>query len=71
MQSRPDGALKWLNWQKGDGFIGQDEGKELFVRCRSVQADGFKPLIEDQRVRFDSKETEKRPVADNVYVIQP
>ena len=32
---------------------------------------GFETLNEDQLVRFDIKETEKGPVANNVHVIQP
>ncbi|PIE62751.1 MAG: cold-shock protein [Desulfobacterales bacterium] len=61
-----EGTVKWFNDAKGFGFIAQDGGSDVFVHHTAIQADGFKSLDEDARVRFDVVDGPKGPAASNV-----
>ena len=48
------GTVKWFNPEKGYGFISPDEGgDDVFVHFSSILVDGYKTLIEQQKVSFD------------------
>lgn len=48
------GTVKWFNAGKGYGFITAEESNEdIFVHFSEIQADGFRKLIEGQRVTFE------------------
>ena len=66
---REEGTVKWFNDRKGYGFIERDSGGDLFVHFNSIQMDGYKKLVEGQRVEFVYAEGDKGPKADNVIVI--
>lgn len=62
-----EGTVKWFNEIKGYGFIKTDEGGELFVHHKAIQADGFRVLQDGQRVSFTIGKGKKgRPAAENV-----
>ncbi len=65
-----EGKVKWFNETKGYGFIQQDNGPDVFVHFSAVKTDGFKTLLEGQRVQFDIVEDEKGLKAANVIRIQ-
>lgn len=61
------GTVKWFNDKKGYGFIVPDEGeKDLFVHYSNIQMDGFKTLIEGQKVVFELKDGKKGKEATDV-----
>ena len=63
----PQGTVKWLNADKGFGFITPDEGgADLFVHHTAIQGTGFKTLDENQRVSFEVGQGQKGPQATNV-----
>jgi CspA family cold shock protein len=66
-----NGSVKWFNDAKGYGFI-QQEGidRDIFVHYSAIQGDGFKTLIEGQKVEFDLIEGPKGPQASNVNKTQ-
>jgi len=60
------GKVKWFNNAKGYGFIGRDDGPDVFVHYSSIQLDGYKTLKEGDEVEFDIVEGQKGPQADAV-----
>ena len=62
----PTGTVKWFNESKGFGFIEQESGGDVFVHYADIQGDGFKSLVEGDKVQFDVEQGEKGPKATNV-----
>jgi CspA family cold shock protein len=60
------GKVKWFNNAKGYGFIGRDDGPDVFVHYSAIQVDGYKTLKEGDEVEFDIVEGQKGPQADAV-----
>ena len=59
------GVVKWFNNSKGFGFLGQDEGPDVFCHYSSIQTDGYKSLKEGETVAFDIIQGQNgRPQAD-------
>ena len=64
------GTVKWFNDAKGYGFIAPDEGgKDVFVHHSNIAGNGFKTLVENARVEFETREGTKGPEATNVVVV--
>jgi CspA family cold shock protein len=55
--SRIAGRVKWFNGAKGYGFIGRDNGDDIFVHYTAIQADGYKTLAEGDVVDFIIEKT--------------
>ncbi len=64
--SQHRGVVRWFNNAKGYGFLGRDEGADVFVHYTSIQVDGYKTLKEGDEVEFDVIQGEKGPQADQV-----
>ena len=60
-----EGKVIWFNNDKGYGFI-QFEDKEVFVHYSSILDDSYKTLIQDEKVIFDLRQTDKGLRAVNV-----
>jgi cold shock protein len=60
------GKVKWFNNAKGYGFIGRDDGPDVFVHYSAIQLDGYKTLKEGDDVEFDIVQGQKGPQADSV-----
>ncbi len=61
-----EGTVKWFNEKKGFGFIAKDEGEDVFVHFSAIAGDGFRTLVEGQRVQFEVEKGPKGPQANNV-----
>ena len=61
-----EGTVKWFNDAKGFGFIEQENGPDVFVHFSAIQAEGFKSLLEGDRVEFEVTEGQKGPQASTV-----
>jgi len=60
------GTVKWFNAKKGFGFISDEEGNDVFVHFSALQMDGFKVLVEGEKVQFEVVKGDKGPQAANV-----
>ena len=67
---RLKGTVKWFNNAKGYGFIGRDDGPDVFVHYSAIQLDGYKSLKEGDEVEFDIVQGQKGPQADSVTRVQ-
>lgn len=65
-----NGIVKWFNDGKGFGFITGDDGKDYFVHYKNILMNGRKTLEENQRVSFDTEDTDKGTQAINVSVLE-
>ncbi len=64
--SRTTGKIKWFNNSKGFGFIGLDDGADVFVHFSAIQGEGYKSLQEGDLVEFEVTQGQKGPQAENV-----
>ena len=64
--ARVQGKIKWFNNSKGYGFIGQDNGADVFVHYSAIQSEGYKSLTEGDTVEFEITQGQKGPQAENV-----
>ena len=71
MSAREKGTVKWFNNDKGFGFIQRESGPDVFVHFRAImtKGDGYRSLMEGQRVEFTVTQGQKGPQAENVTVI--
>jgi cold shock protein len=63
---RLKGIVKWFNNLKGYGFIGREDGPDVFVHYSAIKSGGFKTLKEGDEVEFNIIQGEKGPQADAV-----
>lgn len=66
MSERYVGIVKWFNATKGFGFIGREEGEDVFVHFSSINMEGYKRLEPDQNVEFSIEQGPKGLQAANV-----
>jgi CspA family cold shock protein len=66
MSERETGVVKWFNAAKGYGFISREGKEDVFVHYSAIQEEGFKKLVEGQKVEFGLEETDKGLQATNV-----
>jgi CspA family cold shock protein len=64
------GQVKWFNNAKGYGFLGREDGADVFVHYSSIQLEGYKSLKEGDPVEFDIIEGSKGPQADQVVRVK-
>jgi len=59
MTDRIEGTVNWFNGSKGYGFISQEDGPDVFVHYTAINGEGFRNLMEGQRVEFSVEEGPK------------
>jgi cold shock protein len=65
--NRTVGTVKWFNGTKGYGFIAPDDGsKDVFVHFSEIAMEGYKELVEGDRVEFGVEQSPKGPQAVRV-----
>jgi CspA family cold shock protein len=69
MSERVTGTVKWFRTDRGYGFIGREEGSDVFVHYSAIQGSGFKTLVEGQQVEFSVEQSPKGLQAANVTVL--
>jgi CspA family cold shock protein len=68
MAERFVGTVKWFNASKGYGFIGREDGEDVFVHFSAIQMEGYKRLKEGQQVEFSIENGPKGLQAADVMV---
>ncbi len=63
---RLKGTVKWFNNAKGYGFLGRDDGPDVFVHYSAITSEGYKSLQEGDKVEFEITQGAKGPQASNV-----
>ncbi len=69
MSEKEQGTVKWFNGGKGYGFISRESGEDVFVHFNAIIGDGYRNLVEGQRVEFTVTQGQKGPQAENVVVL--
>ncbi len=64
--TRIRGVVKWFNNAKGFGFIGRDDGPDVFVHYSAISSEGYKSLQEGDQVEFEIVQGQKGPQAGDV-----
>ena len=59
------GKVKWFNNSRGYGFIGREDGPDVFVHYSAIVGDGYRSLQEGDAVEFEIVEGAKGPQAAN------
>jgi CspA family cold shock protein len=59
MSERILGTVKWFNAAKGYGFIGREDGEDVFVHFSSIQMNGYRRLEKGQQVEFSIEDGPK------------
>ena len=61
------GTVKWINAQKGFGFIQPDDGgKDVFVHISAVERARMGSLAEGQKISYDVTMDRGKPAATNL-----
>jgi CspA family cold shock protein len=58
------GTVKWF--RRSYGFITGEDGQDYFVHFSAIQKEGYKKLVESEKVSFDVEVNEKGKFAVNV-----
>ena len=66
---RLKGTVKWFNNAKGYGFIGRDDGPDVFVHYSAITSEGYRNLTEGDQVEFEVVQGPKGPQAAKVTKI--
>lgn len=69
MTERIHGTVKWFNAAKGYGFIGRDDGDDVFVHFSAIQAEGYRRLEKGQQVEFSLEQGPKGLQAASVVPV--
>ncbi len=69
MSTTTTGTVKWFNESKGFGFIEQQSGPDVFAHFSAIASEGFKTLMEGQKVSFTVTAGQKGPQAENIVAI--
>jgi cold shock protein len=70
MAERLVGTVKWFNATKGFGFIGREDGEDIFVHFSAIQMEGYKRLNEGQKVEFSIEQGPKGLQAAEVTPVE-
>jgi cold shock protein len=64
------GTVKWLNPDKGFGFIAPDDGTaDVFVHFSVIESSGYRTLEENQNVEYAVQHGLKGPQAAQVRAV--
>ncbi|MBD3777149.1 MAG: cold-shock protein [Thiotrichales bacterium] len=69
MSNKMTGTVKWFNESKGFGFIQPESGPDVFAHFKAISSNGFKTLVEGQKVSFNVTNGPKGPQAEDIVTL--
>jgi len=64
------GTIKWVNTEKGYGFIRPDQGsKDVFIHMSALKAAGLNGLNDNQKVEYEITKEKGKESATNISLI--
>jgi CspA family cold shock protein len=63
---RLKGTVKWFNNAKGYGFLGREDGPDVFIHYSSITTEVYTSLLVGYKVVFEIVQGQKGPQAANV-----
>ena len=69
MSNTVTGTVKRFDESKGFGFIEQENGPDVFAHFSAIVSEGFKTLVEGQKVEFTVGQGQKGPQAENITAL--
>ena len=70
MSDRTIGTIKWFSAPKGYGFIGLENGDDVFVHFSAIKMEGYKRLKEGQKVEFTIEDGTRGKQAADVEIVE-
>ena len=70
MSERTIGTIKWFSAPKGYGFIGFENGDDVFVHFSAIKMEGYKRLKEGQKVEFTIEDGPRGKQAAEVVIVE-
>jgi CspA family cold shock protein len=64
-----EGTVKWFNAEKGFGFIEREGKNDVFLHFSAIVKEGYKALVEGDKVEFSVVAGVKGDQAADVVVI--
>ena len=65
-----EGTVKWFSASKGFGFITPDDNSaDVFAHFSSIEGEGYKELVEGQKVSYEAEQGPKGLQAKSVRAI--
>ena len=68
--SKTTGTIKWFDNAKGFGFLINEAGEDVFVHYREIIGEGYKTLIEGQKVEYIETTGSKGLLATEVTPVE-
>jgi CspA family cold shock protein len=60
-ESKVIGTVKWFDNSKGYGFIGRNDGPDVFVHYTAILGEGHRTLAEGDSVEFERRGPKGQP----------
>ena len=70
MSDRTIGTIEWFSAPKGYGFIGLENGDDVFVHFSAIKMEGYKRLKEGQKVEFTIEDGPRGKQAADVEIVE-
>jgi CspA family cold shock protein len=70
MADRQQGTVKWFDAKKGFGFISREKEDDVFIHYSGINGDGYRILLDGQKVEFDVIQGRKGLEARNLEVVK-
>lgn len=68
--NKTTGTIKWFDNAKGFGFLINEAEEDVFIHYREIIGDGYKTLVEGQKVEYIETRGDKGLLATEVVPLE-